>query len=128
MKTASTSLLLFSALFTFLNPRIGFSHIIIEAGSYTAPAIVRKSVEGHPEAVINLHSLSETRIKLTGPVAESLDLKESRGLQIKVRFKNKVTTSTGEAELLEWTALKGAVPRQLDNNLKQVPNAANKNE
>ncbi len=98
-----------------------WSTIIIQKGAYEVPVMVVATKKG-PVAVFNLRSYSECRVLLTGGVASKIKIKDADGFLIKIMVNKVIDSSSGEAELIEYSLLKKnqEIPFVVGNNLKPI--------
>lgn len=97
-----------------------YGYILIDKGVYNVPAVINTAKNGI-EAIFNLRTLSEVRVKLKGHKAKEINLKSPRGLLIKIKVEKKIKNYKGEAILLDYSELKGReIPVQVGNNLEPI--------
>ncbi len=111
----------FSVLFLalFSTTQVAFATILVEPGTYELQTLVLTEGRAEPEAVFNLRTRSELRVKLTGPLAKKLLMQKSDVLKIKFKIKGKIQSSHTDAELLGVTVGDGAeAPLLVCNDFK----------
>lgn len=99
------------------------AEIVVPPGSYEVGALLRTVAKSKKiEAVFNLRSRAECRVRLTGLKAEALRVTRPIGRWIRFAVSTEVNCGVIEAELLAVEELKGRkIPLRVGNGFKSAP-------